>query len=126
MNSHDIREEFSELDTIEVVVEERRVVLDIGSPNHWRTISFKEGIASIPELLTPSFGHEDRAKENALPLLAKIREIYTARQKQKRFEAPYADFTMGDAKRGITVLRSVSIEMSYRARHKSHQVEKVH
>ena len=49
-----------------------------------------------------------------------------ASKKQKRFEAPYADFTMGDAKRGITVLRSVSIEMSYRARHKSHQVEKVH
>ncbi|HYF34406.1 MAG TPA: hypothetical protein VD994_03875 [Prosthecobacter sp.] len=101
-------DEFSRLKSVQVVVEERKVALQV-TPDTWRTHVFT-GLETIPERLRGSFSETGGGHD--LNLLELVENSYKAGRVETRIEAPYR--TNGDSK-SPTVLRSVVVTMQFRS-----------
>ena len=104
--------ELQHVESVEVVVEERRVAF--GSSNNWRSYKFT-GLATIPERLDAAFGDPDLSGANGLFLLHRVKEVCKARKSNVAFEEPYREVPNNGRQPGATVLRSVRIAVRYRA-----------
>jgi hypothetical protein len=101
--------EFPRLKSVRVVVEERKVALQM-TPDTWRSYEFS-GIETVPERLRPAFldGEEGMACE--LELLELVRKSYRSGRTENRYELPYH---VANGAKSPTVLRSVVVTCQYR------------
>ena len=99
-----VRADFPQLKSIKVIVEERRIGLEV-DPANWRTHQY-QGLGEIPERIRPAFA--SRGTEADLDLAGLVRRACVAGKDENIFEEPYFDGAGKDKK---TVLRTVIVHL---------------
>jgi hypothetical protein len=104
---------FRDIDSIQVSVEERRILIESTGADNWHTQTYSS-LESVPEILPPSFGVADAA-QHEVNLHSLIRQLSGEKRQHATFQLPYTDAPAGEEKHGSTVLRTIDIHLTYKS-----------